>query len=153
MNSDVMHESDCVYYDKELRILSRNFKECYNILKDIEKRADRKETVQISKSLFDYVELSKAVEKFPQIKYDFKFDDVRVYISKINNCFVVNVVGFQYFPQNVLFDVTMPESWHYEIWCRESYDSKSLLKDAVDVYLHAINYFLYQIKHIDMLDL
>lgn len=95
-NSDISHFDDCIYYDSELRELNRYFKEANDILKRISKRAERRQTTQISKSLFDYVDIKKHVFKVPQTLYDFVYDSVRVCIYFYRGRYSVLVVGFEY---------------------------------------------------------
>ena len=103
MDSDINHYSDCVYYDSELKQLKKSFKEIYNVLKEIDKRAERKQTTQISKSLFDYVEQKKQLDKVPQDFFDFRFFFDRVCLYKIKNDYTVLCVGFEYPNSNYVF--------------------------------------------------
>lgn len=96
MNSDISHASDCVFYDSELKSFKQKFKEINQILKDIDKRAQRRQTIQISKSLFDYIETVKTKEHCPQILYDFRDDFVRICPYRVKGRFSVLVVGFDY---------------------------------------------------------
>ena len=96
MNSDVSHLDDCIYYDSELRQLRALFKDMYKIFKDIEKRAVRSQTVQVSKTLYDYVDLQKVKKDVPQSFYDYKNGDYRVCIYKYRSKYSVLCVGFDY---------------------------------------------------------
>lgn len=96
MNSDISHASDCVFYDSELRSFRRSFDECYKILKDIQKRAERRQTVQISRSLFDYSERKTDFKCNPMKYFDFRMDDVRICLYFYKGFYSVLCLGFTY---------------------------------------------------------
>ena len=96
MNSDLGHASDCIFYDSELKSLKAHFKECATILKNIDKRAERRQTVQISKSLFDYAERGKDLKVQPQKYYDFVMDNYRICVFKYKGKYSILCVGFDY---------------------------------------------------------
>lgn len=96
MNSDISHASDCVFYDSELRQLRRSFDDAAKVLKDIQKRAERRQTVQISKSLFDYCERRHDFKACPQKYFDFRMDNYRVCVYVHRGKFGVLCVGFDY---------------------------------------------------------
>lgn len=98
MNSDLMHDSDCVFYDAELKRLRKLFKDTYDIFKSIEKRAERRQTVQISKSLFDFAERKQLMKVCPQQYYDFRMNEFRVSVYMYKGRYHVLTVGFSYYP-------------------------------------------------------
>ena len=63
---------ECIFFDFELKKLSRSFDEIYEILKGIRKRVARKETVKIAKSTFDYARRVDELNVSPQSLYCFK---------------------------------------------------------------------------------
>ena len=87
---------DCVFYDYELRQLRRSFLEIYKTFKNIEKRADRAQTVQISKSLFDYYNRKSDMKACPQKYYDLRNGDVRICLFAYQGRYSVLVSGFKW---------------------------------------------------------
>lgn len=143
-NSDISHFSDCVYYDSELRELSQLFKDSYDVLKRIRKRADRHQTQQISKSLFDYVELKKTRSKVPQQFYDFVFDDYRVCIYYWRGYYSVMVVGFDFPYEYRNSDTFGVGTLHGEY---------KTIEDCFKLFLRAISYLISQIMRLgDLFD-
>lgn len=94
MDSDISHASDCVFYDSELRLFRRSFDDCYRVLKQISKRAERRQTVQISKSLFDYSERKTDFRVCPQKYFDFRMDEFRICIYLYKGRYSVLCVGW-----------------------------------------------------------
>lgn len=86
----------CVYYDYELVQLRKDFTELYKIFKRIEKRAERRQTVQISKSLFDYYDRKSDLKVCPQKYYDFRYGEYRICLYKFYSKISILCVGFQY---------------------------------------------------------
>ena len=124
---------DCIYYDCELRELSRHFEEIYKIFKDIKKRADRRQTVQISKSVFDYYEKKKALGVTPQQFYDFRYGSYRICIFRYRSKFSVLCVGFDY-PNHDREDI-------YWIGPGFLYGRFSNINDAVKLYTEIVFWF------------
>ena len=94
MNDGVTWYSDCVYYDAELRKLRSLFKETDKVFKDISKRAERRQTVQCSKSLFDYYERKADFKVCPQKYFDFRMDEYRICMFLYKGFYSVLCVGF-----------------------------------------------------------
>lgn len=105
MNSDIGHLENTVYYDSELKALDRAFKDCYEIFKQIRKRSERRETVQISKSLFDYVERKKFINSDPSLFFDLHFDDYRCCIYYWRKKYRILCLGFE----SPDFNMSLPE--------------------------------------------
>ena len=130
MNSDISHDSDCVFYDSELKRLRSAFADADKILKGIAKRAERRQTVQISKSLFDYVESSKELRVAPQKFYDFRFGDVRICPFVYKSRFSVLVVGYSLdSPETLVRDYQGAGELHYRF-------------DSLDVCLETFRYIV-----------
>ena len=143
MNSDLSHASDCVFYDSELRLFKRSFKECYEILKNIDKRAERRQTVQISKSLFDYCERTKDFKVAPQKFYDFRLDEYRICVFKYKGRFSVLTVNFEFnHPNEEISDFVGSGHLYY---------SCTKLSDCVVHFLEIVDWFLssYSLKMMD----
>lgn len=96
MDSDISHASDCVFYDIELRELKKLFKDMNTVFSRINKRAERRQTIQISKSLFDYVERKNNLIKCPQDFYNFSYSDCRIFIFRYRGAYSVYCTGFDY---------------------------------------------------------
>ena len=116
MNSDISHASDCVFYDAELKRLRLAFKEADTVLKDIAKRAERRQTVQISKSLFDYSERSRDFRVVPQKYFDFRLDNFRVCLFVYKGKLSVLCVGFELpFPSHRVDDFVGSGNLYYRL--------------------------------------
>ena len=133
-NSDISHFSDCVYYDSELRRLSKLFDEQYKIFKNIKKRAERRQTIQISKSLFDYVEKSRTRFTCPQTFYDFKYDDYRVCIYFYSGKYSILCIGFDFRDGNF-----RSLDWFGK---GKLYGEFKNLSDSLALYCNAVDYLL-----------
>lgn len=96
MYDDNNRPVDCVYYDYELKALHKAFDSLYKIFKRIEKRADRRQTVQISKSLFDYYDRKSDLKVVPQKYFDFRYGEYRICLFRYRNKVSVLTVGFSW---------------------------------------------------------
>ena len=131
-NSDISHFSDTVYYDSELRELSKLFKDSYDIFKRIQKRASRCQTLQISKSLFDYVQMTESKCSVPQQFYDFKSDDVRICVYRYKGSYSVLVYGFDY----------LKDDFRCSLGASSLYGEFVHLSDCVNFFLRVIAYYI-----------
>lgn len=84
---------NCVYYDDELKELDSAVKVLSSVFKRIHKRAERRQTQQLSKSVFDYWERRTYSDKMPQFFYDFRYDPFRVCVYRKSGNLFVLVVG------------------------------------------------------------
>ncbi len=147
MDSDVGHAIDCVYYDSELKDLKASFKEAYSILKRIDKRAERRQTVQVSKSLFDYVEKQGMLRAVPSEFFDFKYNDTRICIYRFKKSYAILVIGFDW------------STTEYELWRSDYFGVGHLYgyfktpKDAMPAYLKCVHYFLHEVMFLDFFEL
>ena len=85
-----------VYYDSDLERIRRLSNDLQNVLNEMTLRFDRHDTLQIAKSVFDYVTQREMYNFYPHMYYDFRFGDSRICIglSRANNeahYFVKNV--------------------------------------------------------------
>lgn len=85
--------SDCVYYDVELKRLSKDFDDLYKVFKEIKKRADRRQTLQISKSVFDYYERKQDFKVCPQRYFDFRYNNVHIALYRFRGALCILLVG------------------------------------------------------------
>ncbi|AXH76317.1 MAG: hypothetical protein [Microviridae sp.] len=145
MNSDISHDSSCVYYDFELKKLTSLFRDVNKILRNIEKRAERRQTVQLSSSLFDYVERCRHLDLVPQDFYDFRCGDYRVCIYRYKKKFSVLCVGFEYFNRYFLRkDYSSLGSLYFEF---------DTLKEVIPYFYSVVFYFLDSVLKINALPL
>lgn len=146
MESDISHASDCVFYDVELREISKLVKQLYKVTKSIEKRSERRQTIQISKSLFDYVERSRSKSKVPTEFYNFHDDDVAIKIYRYKGFYRILVIGFEY-PRSRLF--------FFEDWVGKGYlhGEFKTLDDCIPYFYSVVSYYLFDVKFIDKLPL
>lgn len=93
---DVSRYSDCYFYDVDLRELSASFDSIYKVFKRIRKRAERRQTVQISKTIFDYYDRKADLARVPQKYYDFRNGTDRICLYAYRGFYSVLCVGFMY---------------------------------------------------------
>lgn len=134
MDSDIQHVSDCVFYDSELSALKKSFRDAYKILKDIDKRADRRQTVQISKSLFDYSEKRKDLAKMPNYFYSFNFLDYKIAIFRYQKKYHVLTNGFTWSS-----DYVSRCEWLFDGHLYLDFDT---VQDCIKPFLDCVAYFV-----------
>lgn len=87
-----------IFYDTDMKEIRKLVKQLSDVLKDIELRVTRHETIQIAKSVFDYESQKDLYFQYPHMFYDFRCDDVRICIAKKvyrrHDEYFVNCVGF-----------------------------------------------------------
>lgn len=76
-----------IYYDHDLKSLSKSFDELYNLFKVIKKRHDRKSTQRISKSVFDFVDRRDRLNQSPEMFYSCQYDCKRICILHVKDGF------------------------------------------------------------------
>lgn len=64
---------ECCFYDRELKTLDRDFNSLYETFKRIKKRVERKESVKVSKSVFDWANKVDLENTCPQNLYQFHY--------------------------------------------------------------------------------
>lgn len=72
--------SKFLFYDYELTDCYNSIKALWDIFKRVKKRFDRKDTLTISKSVCDFLQLKKDADLYPYVLYDFKCHSMRVCI-------------------------------------------------------------------------
>lgn len=140
MDSDIGHLPDTIFYDSELRELSAQFDSIYKILKNIKKRAERRQSVQISESLFQYVERKRTLNAVPQDFYDFRNGDDRVCIYRFRNKYCVLCVGFDVW-----------QAPHHKEWNSTGfllYPSDSI-SEVLPYFFSCVDYYLQNILQIN----
>lgn len=73
--------SDCVYYDKDMRLLIKEFESLKNHFDDIRLRFDRRDTICVSPSVFNYYEKSVLKGRNPDYFYSYRNGDIVVSIT------------------------------------------------------------------------
>lgn len=89
----VPFDPECVYYDIDLKSLSKAFDDMSKAFKLIKKRAERAQTQRVDKSYFDYVSKRQALDVVPQTFYDFRIDDVRICIYRYKKDYFILCVN------------------------------------------------------------
>lgn len=64
---------ECCFYDRELKTLDRDFNSLYETFRRIKKRVERKDTVKVSKSVFDWANKVDLENTCPQNIYQFHY--------------------------------------------------------------------------------
>lgn len=123
-----------IFYDSDFAEIRGLVKKLSDLLKIMEMRIDRRETLQIAKSIFDYESQKEMYFHYPQMYYDFRFGDVRICIGrkkyKNTDEYFVNCCGFT---PNERFNSTIG---HYGYGCSETLDGVlTLFSDIVNDFL------------------
>lgn len=88
-----------IYYDEDLVVIRRKVNELHDILKEMYMRFERHESLQIAKSVFDYLSQKDQYAAYPHMYYDFRVGDTRISVackkSHGKRHYFVNVVGFR----------------------------------------------------------
>lgn len=70
-----------IFYDTDIKHIRVLVKELSDTLKAMELRMERHDTLQVAKSVFDYVSQKEMYFVYPYLYYDFRFGDWRVCIA------------------------------------------------------------------------
>lgn len=83
MNPFAIKHSDFKYlfYDSDMKRIHLIAKELFDLVKNMQNRYVHKESTQIAKSVFNYVERKDMLYTNPQCFYDFRFGDSRICIA------------------------------------------------------------------------
>lgn len=88
-----------IFYDEDFATVRRISKELEKVLKEMEKRFERHETLNIARSVFDYATQKEMYTIYPYMYYDFRVADTRICIGcnrkKKDKIYFVSVVGFK----------------------------------------------------------
>lgn len=144
MDSDISHKFNCVYYDSELDVLRKNFTDCKKILDRIDKRARRASTMQVSKSLFDYVEKKRLLDSCPSEFYCFVCGDVKIQIVRYLSRYHVSVCGFK-------FDKIAEYYCESRIDYTDLYGDFDSYKECIPLFFDIVCYYLYNVRKVDEL--
>lgn len=124
-----------VYYDEDLRELRKTVKHLKDVMDLMEKRYYRHETIQISKSVFDYVTAKEMSIQYPQQLYNFQVGDYRIAIKRV---FLQNRKDSRYTCVCLGF---VPD-WRFNQYRNEyGYFLEEKLEDCVKCYVDIVHSF------------
>ena len=86
--SDLMG-SKFLFFDSELQSMYNNVEELYQTMKNVKKRFDRKETLRISKTQTEYMQLYEDSKKYPYVLYNFICLDFNIAISRLFHTYYI----------------------------------------------------------------
>lgn len=88
-----------IFYDSDFERVRKCAKELLTTLDEISHRLDRHDTLQVARSVFDYVSQKEMYHVYPHLYYDLRFGDWRICIGNNrehrNNVYFVSVSGRQ----------------------------------------------------------
>ena len=136
-DDEITRFSECYFYDYDLKELSSSFDSLYKVFRRIKKRAERRSTLQISKSVFDYYEKKQDLKVTPWKYYDFRYNDYRICIWRYRQYYSVVCVGFEY-PQ---------ESRRDDIWLGAGlpYGKFESYVEAVPLFDEIVYWFIHNV--------
>lgn len=99
MDSDFFQthsDLECVFYDRDIKKLSRAFDDVYDVFKSIRKRVERKDTMKVARSTFDFYNRQEEVTRHPHNVFHFH-DDISHISLEFNSkekVYEVHSVGY-----------------------------------------------------------
>lgn len=85
----------CVIFDKDLKTLYRLVDTLYRFTSDMKNRFQHKETTLVAKSVFDYALKRDLYLTTPQVFYDFRYHDTRIFLFRTKKTYHVMSLGFK----------------------------------------------------------
>lgn len=134
--------SKFLYYDYELVDCFNAVKNLYDIFKRVKKRFDRKDTLTISKSVCDFLQLKRDSDLYPYVLYDFKCHTVRICIIQKNKRYYTYVSC----PNTRLVYDKYKSEWK-DIDLYGGYDR---LSDCVPLFLSIVNFVLVRSQEVEI---
>lgn len=131
-----------LYYDYELVDCFNAVKNLYDIFKRVKKRFDRKDTLTVSKSVADFLQLQKDADLYPYILYDFKCNTVRVCVIQHSKRYYVYVSAANPEPIQKKFKA---EWLGYDFF--GNYDR---LKDSLSLFLSIVSFCSMNIHDVEI---
>ena len=128
-----------IFYDSDIKVLKRNFDEMKRLFDTMFKRYERKETVKIARSVFDYQVREDALNTNPEYFYRFRDDDTVIQVEHSKDGFVLVCIGSS-FDMHFVLDIKRNDS-------RLLPDGSILfdsLRDAVGAYHMVVKSYLVQ---------
>ena len=92
----LLKNSHSLFFDVEMTSVIRLVKQISDIIKRVEKRFERRETYNVSRSLCEAVTRDIQYTKYPWLYYDFRFDKVRICVVKVRNYYYIHYDGVPY---------------------------------------------------------
>lgn len=127
---DTLSKTQCLIYDKELEVLFNNVKSMYDILKLAKERFLRKDSINISKSVTQYMQKIKDLEDYPYALYTFLHRNVKICIVQKRKRFHVFAIGARF------FDVFQKEFYQPDM-----YGDFDNLSDCIELYDEIVRWF------------
>lgn len=72
---------DNIFYDSDLKLIRKYVKRLSDLLNSMLLRMERRDTLQVAKSVFDYVSQKEMYFTYPHLYYDCRFGDWRICIG------------------------------------------------------------------------
>ena len=124
--------SKFLYYDYELCDCFNAIKTLYDIFKRVKKRFDRKDTLTISKSVADWLQLKRDSDLYPYVLYDFKCNSSRICIIQHAKRYYVYV--------NVPNSNAIYKKYECDWKDYDLYGGYERLSDCVSLYISIVNF-------------
>lgn len=87
-----------IFYDSDFEEIRRSIKSINDVLKTMELRQVRRDTLQVARSIFDYESQKDYYLSYPHLYYDFRFGDSRICVGCKNyhgqKEYFVNCAGY-----------------------------------------------------------
>lgn len=133
---------ECCFYDRELKTLDRDFNSLFETFKRIKKRVERKETVKVSKSVFDWANKVDLENTCPQNLYQFHYfsELVTIEYQRKEKKYIVHSA---YTPLTHFNELTKK----YSFSSADSIECDSL-EDATKVFLEVVRLFCLRFLHV-----
>lgn len=93
-NFSQLFEKHCLIFDSELKSLHSACKRMYDILDASYQRYCRHRSLEVNPSVAQYYEFKDLCGKYPQLCYNFAFNDVRISITHFKKDYTVSIVGY-----------------------------------------------------------
>lgn len=127
---DVLSKTHCLIYDVELDSLYASAKNMYDILKLAKERFLRKDSINISKSVCEYMQKIKDLEDYPYSLYTFLHRNVKICIIQKKKRFHVFAIGADFF--NV---------FQKDFYQPDLYGDFDNLSDCIELYDEFVRWF------------
>ena len=121
-----------LFYDYELVDCYNAVKNLYDVFKRVHKRFERRETLTLSKSVCDFIQLQKDVDLYPYVLYDFKCHSSRVCIFQKSKKYYVYV--------SVPNDKAVYKKYQADWKDSDLYGGYDRLSDCVSLFMSIVNF-------------
>lgn len=93
---DMLKNHKSLFFDVEMNSVIRLVKQLSDIMKRVERRFERCDTYNLSKSLTECVTRDIQYTNYPWLYYDFRYNFVRVCIVRVSKSYYIHVDGVPY---------------------------------------------------------